>query len=230
MTLWQFFSACLRRWPIVLVGVLCTGLAVFAGMSDKGVYYTRTQIVFLAPSSTLYPNTLATQSEDIIDTAGAVAKRVTGPVPVTKYASADVTLVGIGIRDGWSLVVPDTGGQWGTNFESQILNLEIVAPDRATVLERQTTLLARIQDQLSSLQRERHVDPINDITMTTAPRSTVIYHVGGSKPRMLGMIAVLGLGVTSAAVVVAERVGRRGRKDSSRPKDSRRRERVSEAV
>jgi hypothetical protein len=199
-------------------------------MSDKGVYYTRTQIVFLAPSSTLYPNTLATQSEDIIDTAGAVAKRVTGPIPVTKYASADVTLVGIGIRDGWSLVVPDTGGQWGTNFESQILNLEIVAPDRATVLERQTTLLARIQDQLSGLQRERHVDPINDITMTTAPRSTVVYHVGGSKPRMLGMIAVLGLGVTSAAVVVAERIGRHRRKGSLLPKHTRRRELVSEAV
>ena len=129
MTLWDFFSACLRRWPIVLVGVLCTGLAVFAGLSDKGVYYTRTQIVFLAPSSTYYPNSLATQSEDIVDTAGVVAKKVTGPVPVTKYASADVTLVGIGIRDGWSLVVPDTGGQWGTNFQSQILNLEIVAPD-----------------------------------------------------------------------------------------------------
>jgi hypothetical protein len=199
-------------------------------MSDKGVYYTRTQIVFLAPSSSFYPNTLATQSEDIIDTAGAVAKRVTGPIPVTKYASADVTLVGIGVRDGWSLGVPDTGGQWATNFENQILNLEIVAPDRATVLERQTTLLARIQDQLSALQRARHVAPINDITMTTAPRSTVIYHVGGSKPRMLGMIAVLGLGVTSAAVVVAERLGRRWRKDSLSPKDTRRRELVSEAA
>ncbi len=209
MTLWEFFSACLRRWPIVLVGVLCTGLAVFAGLSDKGVYYTRTQIVFLAPSSSFYPNTLATQSEDIIDTAGVVAKKVTGPAPLTKYASADVTLIGIGIRDGWSLVVPDTGGQWGTNFQSQILNLEIVAPDRATVLQRQTTLLRRVQNELSDLQRERNVAPINDITMTTAPRSTVIYHVGGSKPRVLGMTAVLGVGITAAVVVVFERLGRR---------------------
>jgi hypothetical protein len=193
----------------VLVGVLCTGLALFAGLSDKGVYYTRTQIVFLAPSSSYYPNTLATQSEDIIDTAGAVAKRVTGPGPVTKYASADVTLIGIGIRNGWSLVVPDTGGQWGTNFESQILNLEIVAPDRATVLQRQTTLLRRVQEELTKLQSERHVAPINEITLTTAPRSTVIYHVGGSKPRMLGMTALLGAGITAAVIVIAEQVGRR---------------------
>ncbi|WP_426516467.1 hypothetical protein ACPPVQ_17865 [Diaminobutyricibacter sp. McL0618] len=191
------------------MGVLCTGLAVFAGLSDKGVYYTRTQIVFLAPSSTYYPNTLATQSEDIVDTAGVVAKRITGPVAVTKYASADVTLVGIGIRDGWSLAVPDTGGQWGTNFQSQILNLEIVAPDRATVLRRQTTLINRVQQQLSELQREQHVAPINYITLTTAPRSTVIYHVGGSKPRMLGMTALLGVGITAAVIVIAERLGRR---------------------
>lgn len=209
MTLWDFFAACLRRWPIVLVGVVCTGLAAFALLSDKGVYYTRTQIVFLAPSSSYYPNTLATQSEDIIDTAGVVAKRITGPGPVTKFASPDVTLIGRGIRDGWSLTLPDTGGQWGTNFQSQILYLEIVAPDRATVLERQTTLLKRVQDELDALQRERGVEPINDITVQAAPRSTVIYHVGGSKPRALGMTAALGVGSTAAAVVLAERLGRR---------------------
>ncbi len=209
MTLWDFFAACLRRWPIVLVGVVCTGLAAFALLSDKGVYYTRTQIVFLAPSSSYYPNTLATQSEDIIDTAGVVAKRITGPGPVTKFASPDVTLIGRGIRDGWSLTLPDTGGQWGTNFQSQILYLEIVAPDRATVLERQTTLLKRVQDELDALQRERGVEPINDITVQAAPRSTVIYHVGGSKPRALGMTAALGVGITAAAVVLAERLGRR---------------------
>ncbi len=209
MTLRQFFSACLRRWPIVLVGVLCTGLAAFAGLSDKGVYYTRTQIVFLAPSSNVYPNSLATQSEDIIDAAGAVAKSITGPDPQTKYASPDVTLVGIGIRDGWSLVVPDTGGQWATNFPSQILNLDIVAPARATVLQRQTTILQRVQEELDNLQNARHVAPINKITLTTAPRSTVIYHVGGSKPRMLGMTAALGIGITAAVIVVTERFGRR---------------------
>jgi hypothetical protein len=191
------------------VGVVCTGLAAFALLSDKGVYYTRTQIVFLAPSSSYYPNTLATQSEDIIDTAGVVAKRITGPGPVTKFASPDVTLIGRGIRDGWSLTLPDTGGQWGTNFQSQILYLEIVAPDRATVLERQTTLLKRVQDELDALQRERGVEPINDITVQAAPRSTVIYHVGGSKPRALGMTAALGVGITAAAVVLAERLGRR---------------------
>ena len=170
MCSWESFALALRCSP---------------GLSDKGVYYTRTQIVFLAPSSSFYPNTLATQSEDIIDTAGVVAKKVTGPDPETKYASPDVTLIGIGIRDGWSLVVPDTGGQWGTNFQSQILNLDIVAPDRATVLQRQTTMLRRVQDELANFS-ERHVEPINDITMTTAPRSTVIYHVGGSRPRCWG--------------------------------------------
>jgi len=209
MTLWEFFAACLRRWPIVLVGVVCTAIAAFAVMSDKGVYYTRTQIVFLAPSSSYYPNTLATQSEDIIDTAGVVAKRIIGPGPVTKFASPDVTLIGEGIRDGWSLGLPDTGGQWGTNFQTQILNLEIVAPARETVLQRQTEMLQRVHDELDALQRERGVEPINDITVQAAPRSTIIYHVGGSKPRALGMVAALGLGVTAALVVAAERLGKR---------------------
>ncbi|WP_199245802.1 hypothetical protein [Leifsonia sp. AG29] len=231
MTLWDFFRACLRRWPIVLVGLLCTVLAGYLAISDKGVYYTRTQLVFLAPSSTYYPNTLATQSEDIIDTAGVVAKRITGPGQQTKYASPDVTLIGIGIRDGWSLVVPDTGGQWGTNFESQILNLDIVAPDRATVERRQTDLIERVKKELDAIQREKHVAPINDITVTTAPRSTVIYHVGGSRPRALGMALVLGLGVTAGAVIAVEGISRRRREAVfARPASRRSREPVTEGV
>jgi hypothetical protein len=210
MTLWEFFHACFLRWPIVLVGVLCTAAAAFLALSDKGVYYTRTEIVFLAPTSSYYPNALTTQSEDIIDTAGVVAKRITGPSPGTKYASPDVTLVGAGIRDGWSLRLPDTGGQWASNFESQILDLDIVSPDRETVKRRQTELIGRVKQELNAIQREKGVAPVNDITATPAPSSTVIYHVGGSKPRVLGMTAILGVGVTAAAVVVVE--GRRRRR------------------
>jgi hypothetical protein len=209
MTFWELIRALVRRWPIVLIGAVCTIALGYLAISDKGVYFTRTEIIFLAPTSSLYPNALKTQSEDIIDTAGVVAKRINGSGEVTKFASPDVTLVGEGVRDGWSLRLPDTGGQWAANFQDQMLLLDIVAPTEEEVRERQTELIARVQSELNALQREKGVAPVNDITAAPAPASTVIFHVGGSKPRVLGMTALLGVGATIGAIVILETRRRR---------------------
>ncbi|MDL5352375.1 hypothetical protein [Microbacterium sp. zg-YB36] len=202
MTLWELLRALLRCWPIVLVGVLGTAVAAVAVMADKGAYFTRTEIVFLAPTSPSYPNALRTQSEDIIDMAGVVAKRLTGAGEVAKFASPDVTLVGLGLRSGWSVRLPDTGGQWAANFATQRLVLDIVAPTRDSVRTRQDELIGRVQQELSDLQREKGVDPVNDITALVAPETTIIFGVGGSRPRALGVTAVLGAVATIAAVLL----------------------------
>ncbi|MFB7891623.1 hypothetical protein ACFC1I_05445 [Microbacterium sp. NPDC056044] len=218
MTFWELLAALLRRWPILLVGALCTALAGYAVVSDKGVYFTRTELVFLAPTSSAYPNALRTQSEDIIDLAGVVAKRLIGPGEVTKFASPDVMLAGLGVRDGWSLGLPDTGGQWGSNFATQELVLDIVAPTRERVEERQEELVGQIMAELHELQRERGVDPINEVTAIVAPQTTIIHHIGGSRPRALAMTSVLGAGVTIGVVILLEHRRRRAmwERDSAR--------------
>lgn len=215
MTLSELVRALLRWWPIVLMGVACTAAVGYVGISDNGVYFSRTEIVLLAPTSSLYPNALKTQSEDIIDTAGVVAKRLTGAGKVSKFASPDVTLVGLGIRDGWSLRLPDTGGQWGTNFATQMLILDVVAPERDAVQQRQAELVSQVRHELESLQQEAGVAPINEITLTAAPEMPVAVHVGGSRYRVLGMTALIGAGVTGGVVVLLEH--RRRRKAKRRP-------------
>ena len=187
MTLWDLIRVLARYWAVVLVGAMCTVGAGLAAISGEGVFFSRTELVFLAPTSNLYPNALRTQSEDIIDTAGVVAKRVSGPGRVTKFASTDVNLVGLGVRDGWSLRLPDTGGQWATNFATQMLLLDVVGPTREAVQSRQASLAARVQHELDRLQRDAQVAPVNDITVIAAPQSAAIYHVGGSRPRALAM-------------------------------------------
>ncbi|GAA1978805.1 hypothetical protein [Microbacterium pumilum] len=204
MTFWELVRAFIRHWPIVLIGAVCTAGAGFVAISDDGVYFTRAEIVFLAPTSSLYPNALRTQSEDLIDTAGIVAKRLAGPGKVTKFASPDVTLIGMGVRDGWSLRLPDTGGQWATNYATQTLNLDVVAATEDEARARQTELVERVKTELNQLQRDANVDPVNDITAIAAPESTVMYHVGGSTARVLGMTAALGIGLTVAAVLFLE--------------------------
>ncbi len=209
MTLPELLRALLRWWPILLIGMLVTPAIGYEAIRDPGVYFTRTEIIFLAPTSSLYPNALKTQSEDIIDTAGVVAKRITGPGKVTKFSSPDVTLVGMGVRDGWSLRLPDTGGQWGTNFATQTLMLDIVGPSPDAVQQTQAELLARVYAELADLQRNAGVSKVNEISAAPAPQTSVIYHVGGNKYRALGMTGLLGVGVTIGLIVLLEQRRRR---------------------
>lgn len=205
MIIWDVTRVLLRYWAVVLVGGLCTAGAGLMAISDDGVYFTRTELAFLAPTSTLYPNALRTQSEDIIDTAGVVAKRVMGPGKVTKFAAPDVTLVGLGVRDGWSIRLPDTGGQWASNYATQMLVLDVVAPSREGVAARQSELVRQVQGELLELQEDAGVAPVNRISVLPAPESTVIFSVSGNRPKALAMTACLGVGVTITIVLAAER-------------------------
>jgi len=204
VTPWDLIRSMIRRWPILVAGAVCTAVLGYFAIGDDGVYYTRTDVVFLAPSSALYPNSLRTTSEDLIITAGVVSKAVTGPGRVTKYAAPDVTLIGIGVRDGWSIRLPDTGGQWASNFASQLLVVEAVAADPAAAKETLQELIDRIADELNSLQRDANVDPVNDITLSVLPEPATIYHVGGSKIRAVVMVGLLGAGATAALVVLLD--------------------------
>lgn len=215
MTLWELVRVMVRYWPIVLVGAVCTAGCGLLAISGQGVYFTRTSIAFHAPSSDLNPNSFRTQSEDVIDTAGLIAKRVGGAGRVTKFSSTDVTLVGLGVRDGWSLRLPDTGGQWATNFATQSLILDVVGPSPEIVQTRQDDIILQVQTQLDQMQKDAGVRPVNYITATPAPASTVIYYVNGSRSRALAITAVLGIALTIAVVLAVDRRRRRREKAPS---------------
>ena len=209
MTLWDLIRAALRRWPVLLAGAVATLGLVYTTTLDDGVYWSRTQVVFLAPASKAYPNALRTTSEDLIITAGVVAKAVAGPDKVTKYASPDATLVGEGTRDGWSIRLPDTGGQWAPNFAEQVLYVEVVAATAEEVEARQDEIVAQIADELDRLQRDAGVVPVNAITVTVAPESLVVHQVGGSTVRAAGMAGLLGASATFVLIAVLETRARR---------------------
>jgi hypothetical protein len=211
MIIWDVTRVLLRYWAVVLVGAVCTAGIGLLTVRDDGVYFTRTELAFLAPTSSLYPNSLRTQSEDIIDTAGVVAKRVMGAGKVTKFAAPEVTLVGLGVREGWSIRLPDTGGQWASNYATQTLVLDVVGPTKEQVQERQAELMGQVEQELLRLQDDEGVSPVNRVTVLPAPTSTMIFHVTGSRIRALGMTAALGASVTVTIVLTAERRRRRRR-------------------
>jgi hypothetical protein len=211
MTLWDLIRSMLRRWPIVLIGAVLTLAIGYHAAGDRGVYWAKTKVVFLAPSSEMYPNSLETGSEDVIITAGLVAKEMMGPAETLKFTSPDANLIGSGIRDGWSVKLPDTGGQWAPNFADQWLDVEVVASTPAAVQARMDELIDEVVATLKHLQRTHHVADVNDITARPAPESGVIYQVVGSRIRVLAMTLALGVGATVWVVLILDYRASRGR-------------------
>lgn len=205
MTLTSLLEALRRFWAIVVLGALLTAGGVYLATRSQPVYWTRTQAVFMAPSSTLYPNSLQTKSEDLIITAGLVAKRLAGPSEPLKFAGTDANLVGIPPtgEDYW-IRLPDTGGQWAPNFSDQFLLVDAVGATPADAMRNRDTALALISSELSAMQREMKVAPVNDITVKTVPESSVVVPIKGSKLRAGGMAVALGAMATLAAVVALQ--------------------------
>ena len=228
MTLWDLIRSMFRRWPVVLLGAALTLSIGYVAAGDHSVYWTKTQVVFLAPSSSTYPNSLETTSEDLIITAGAVAKELTGPAKTIKLTSPDANLIGRGITDGWSVKLPDNGGQWAPNFDSQWLDVEVAAATPEQVTLRVDALIKRIAATLAHLQAERGVSPVNAITTKAAPDSTVVYRMTGSRMRVLAMTLALGIGATVWVVLILDyrarnrmtAASRRRRKHADRTQDA----------
>lgn len=204
MTLWDLAIALFRRWPVLLIGALITCSFGLLSIRDDGVYWTRTEVILLAPKA-WYTNKLEVTPWEVTKATGVVVKRVVGADKTIKYASPEATMIGTSnVREGTWIRQEDDGGQWSTDFSSSVIIVEAVGPTVERTRELQEAAVNKISDTLAQLQKEWNADPHLLITSTVAPLSAVIYHVKGSKVRALGMTGVLGIGSTVGVVVMLE--------------------------
>lgn len=207
MAIWDVLQALWRRW-YVLAGALVLGVvASYFAVNAQGVYWSRAEVTFLAPTSAINPNALRTTSSDLIIAAGAVAKRVNGNVTWNQMADPAATIVGQGVLDGWSVQLPNHGGQWSRVYPRQVLDVQVSGPTAEVVRERQSELLARIDAELAGLQQG--VASTDVITTKVVPARPPVYYMHGDKARALLMVWVLvGAGVLTAIQILEPRAAR----------------------
>ncbi|MBN9375183.1 MAG: hypothetical protein J0I40_07305, partial [Cellulomonas sp.] len=133
MGIWDVLQALVRRWYVVLpVALLALGASY--GVKEKpGVYWSRAEVTFLAPSSTTNPNALTTQSTDLVVTASLVAKHINGNLTWNKLSDPAATILGEGVYDGWAVRVPDYGGQWTRYYARQVLDVQVTVADEGAL-------------------------------------------------------------------------------------------------
>jgi hypothetical protein len=186
----------LRAGVIMLVGLLISAVAGLYLAKRPGVYWSEVTVVLIAPKSAANPNGLSVSSESLIDTAGVLAKMVGSSPPGPTVVSDSVTLVGEGIRHGYGVRLPNSGGQFATNFDRAALDVQAAGTTVAEVSDTLNRVLNTISADLDRLQSDAEVAKVNLIRTQLSPQTAPIYYQTGSKTRALAITLVLGGGLS----------------------------------
>ncbi|HTZ43830.1 MAG TPA: hypothetical protein VMB79_08190 [Jatrophihabitans sp.] len=205
---------------VVLVGLLESCLLGYHAAKARGVFWSRVQVRFVSPQLD-NSNGLQYVAPAMIVVAGAVAKMI-DPAPPVRLATAEATLVGEGVRDGFSVQLPNTGGQWANQFISPYLDVQAVGPSPDEVTATTDRLVALIDSDLRTLQDRSGVTAHYRITTSLSPPKPLpIYYQKGSAKRAALATLALGIAITFSCAgllgrAFAARSGRR-RATAARP-------------
>ena len=149
-------AASARRRLISIVAVCLSGVLITAGFSYQvlhkpGVYLAQVNVLFLPPKSGFQPNALLSNSESLVSVAGAVGKMVDPDPTANHIVSPTVNLANEGVRTGYSVSLPNYGGQFANNFARALLNVQVVAPTATQAVGIAQRLVDEINSKLGDL-------------------------------------------------------------------------------
>lgn len=206
MTLIDLVTVMARRWYVVLAGAVVALVALVVIGSAPGVYSTQTDVLFLAPSSATNPNPIEAGSESLIATTGLVARIVNHGRSDPPTASSGVTLLGQGIRHGYSIRLPNSGGQWANNFDRPVLDIQVTGPSAASVRASLATRISQVERTLDDLQAADGIAPENFITTSSTPELAPVLHHVGQPRRAMAAVVLLGAALTGFAAIGLDRL------------------------
>ena len=213
----DILSACAKRWYIMALGLGLVSIVAVAIVMSPGVYFARTQVVFLGPPVPARPNKLDSSSEGLISTAGLIEREMNATRNRIPATGADVTLVDQGVYDGEQIKLPNNGGQWATNFNEPVLDVQATGPNAAVVERRMDEMVSEISTILDRRQNEANVAEPNRITITLSPAETQVRYMRGDRKRAVAVAVVLGGCMTISAAVLLDRTLGRRRRMSDKP-------------
>lgn len=201
MTTWDLLALAVKRWAVTLLGAGLTGLAVFWAITVPPVYFVQVRVVLLPPAGAQL-NGFTGSAESLIDLAGVVAREMQGADGGASAVSQDVTLVGEGLHEGYSVRHPNAGGQWQYRFDEPVLDVQAVAATPKDVKKQATLALQRVRSTLTRIQRDQGVASIHRVRTVLSPATPQLYEEKGSRVRAVAATLLTGVIMTLVALGV----------------------------
>ncbi|GAA3632511.1 hypothetical protein GCM10022236_38840 [Microlunatus ginsengisoli] len=129
----------------------------------------------------------------------AVERELNGHSIYQRTASSSTTLYGRGVRSGYEISVPSTGGQWQGSFNQPRLSVQVVDVSQERAEARLEQIVALIATTAQKRQDESGVSAVNRIVTVTAPEKPGFAYITGSHRREQAALLLLGSIVSAAA-------------------------------
>ena len=148
------------------------------------------------------PQLLYAAQPDLIEMAGLVARRIDAVEISGRGGDDSLSLVGLGISHGYSVTLPNSGGQWRYEFEKAELDVQIVgrSEEELAVLLHEAT--SRVADQMDELQDEQRVEESLRASVRRSPADPAVIMNAGRPTRAAGAALVLGFFVLLTLAMV----------------------------
>jgi hypothetical protein len=204
----ELLLVCLRRWYVLLVGVLCVAAVAFTLDRTPGVYFAQVDVLFLADDSSAGGNPLQNQEDSVIHFASVVQQSVSDGAVQLRLSSPSATLQGSGIREGYVARLSDAGGQWESSFNRAVIEIEVVDSSPAEVNRVLDEVLGRIESETERIQSDAGIDPAAWVTADSETDDVSIGYMGstrGSRLRGLAAVALVGGAATLVTAALFDR-------------------------
>jgi hypothetical protein len=208
-----------RRWYVVLLGLLMTCAGCVVAAPGQHVYSARASVVFLWPGSGPVSRTDDTAVPALVNFAAMVRLAL----PALSEGASDGgafggSLVGAEVRQGYIIVLPNSGGQWSQSYNEPMLAIEAVDVDPQGAENRLTSIMRQIDETAAELQSRLDVPSSERVTTTAGTANIDLVDGGvnaGTRVRGVSALGALGAFSTVVAAVAADRALQRRR---SRPR------------
>jgi hypothetical protein len=204
-----------RTWVrvgVISLVVLVAGVFVAQAVRKPGVYWSDVHVRFVPPANPTNPNSLQVSERSLVMTAGAVGQAIDDrSLPPT--ASPDVQISGLGVRSGFSITLPNTGGQFQSTYITPYLDVQVVGPSEFEVARTTKNLVAAIKSKLTELQDKSKVAAADRISAKILPETNApVYFEQGSRKRAIAAAFVIMAALAAATGALMSRIDRRLRR------------------
>lgn len=224
MTGLQLLRTLGHRWYIVAAGLILSVVAVMLLARATGpVYSAQTDVVFSAPGRGGLTASADGVMDGLVGLASAVQRDVGGRIPPPTLTTDNATLFGSGVSKGYTITLPNIGGQWQISYNDPKLTVSVVGPDPGWVRVTSDRLVAEIQHNALKRQIDAGVPDYSRIVTGRVPKQTSVSSVSSSTStdaRAMIAVVMIGLSVSGTLAVLLDRrqaLGRKRNRHATRP-------------
>lgn len=201
MTIWEWLTALLRRWPILLAGILCTMGAVVLVHGRPIAYEACGSVVVSAPKTLTYPNIYNNLRGSLVAATGLIVQELTS-APVQRHLMSE------GLAPSYQAEVHNTGTVETPGYTEPLMDVCTSSYDSGLALRTSNAVIREFGTILRTRQASAHVPRKSLLTDTVIVKPGAQPVTGRPSQAYLG-VGLMGLIITGVVALWSDQLVRR---------------------